>query len=273
MIIPLAGGIVKMRILITNDDGFESDGIRALVEELQQDHELVLAAPYVQQSAKGHGVSFFSDLSGEKREYPGTKEAWAIRGTPADCAYLGITCIMKDQAPDLIISGINHGANVSLDNIYSGTVAAATEGRILGCPSMAVSLDMFQHATLEDFRPSAHIAHTLIQQYLDDPNCCSYTLSINVPVGTLEELKGYKITDFDPRRAYQRGVEMIDQPDGSTVFHSTAFDCTVEGGTLPKTGDIAALQQGYVSLTPIGIDWVDHLQAEKMKAWKLSQAH
>ncbi len=259
-----------MRILITNDDGFESDGIRALVEELSSEHELIIVAPALQQSAKGHSISFFSDLEGEPRDYPGCEAAWAIWGTPADCTYLGVNCIMKGLEPDLIISGINHGSNVSLDNIYSGTVGAATEGMIMGFPSIAVSLDKIRHATLDDFRPSAHIAAKIMHEYISDPDCCSYTLSINVPERPLAEIKGLKITNFDPRRSYSRDMSMTPGENGHMVFHSSSFDCSIDEGAQSEHGDIAALEQGYVSLTPIGLDWVDHAKAKQLLPWEVS---
>lgn len=259
-----------MRILITNDDGFDSNGIRALVEELSSENELIIAAPAQQQSAKGHSVTLFSDLEGEQRDYPGTEAAWAIWGTPADCTYLGVNCIMKDHKPDLVIAGINHGSNVSLDNIYSGTLGAATEGMIMGFPSIAVSLNKFRHAAIEDFRPSARIVRQVMDRYVNDPDCRSYTLSINVPEGSMKDIKGMKITGFDPRRSYARDITMTAGSNGRMVFHSVSFECEVNPGEQMERGDIGALEQGFVSLTPIGIDWVDHKKARQLLPWELS---
>ena len=255
-----------MRILITNDDGFDSNGIAALVKELCSDNEIYVSAPAEQQSGKAHSISFFQDIEGQKAEYQGTVQAWKIWGSPADCAYVGALTIM-DEKPDLLISGINAGPNLGLDDLYSGTIGAASEGIILGIPSIAVSLDSYKSTEIKDYEAAAKTVRNLIPGYLSDPECSQYVLSVNVPFIPLSEMKGYRITRFDSRRAYQRDLVMIDQDNGRTLFHSKSFSCSAEGERKEDDGDIAAVEDGYVSLTPVGLDLVDYSRCRHIEKW------
>ena len=257
-----------MRILICNDDGFSSLGIKALVEVFKEGNELYVVAPAEEHSGKGHSMTFFADIQGKQEEYPGTKKAYKVWGTPADCAYLGIYSIM-DNKPDLLISGINHGANLSLDNIYSGTLGAATEGIINGIPSIAVSLDTFKNVTINEYLTAAKAARKVAPIYLQDPQASSYVCSINVPCIEYNQLKGIKATVFDPRRKYHRQLEQQIQSDGTVLFHTTEFSCDATNEKVLDHGDITALEDGYVSLTPIGLDWVEKKYLESIASWQV----
>lgn len=127
-----------MRILVTNDDGIESAGIHALVQAMRRLGDVVVIAPDRQQSAVGHALTVASPLRATPFSRDGEVIGWAINGTPADCVKLGVSTLLNER-PDMIVSGINHGSNTSVNAIYSGTVSAATEGTLMGIPSMAVS--------------------------------------------------------------------------------------------------------------------------------------
>ena len=146
-----------MKILLTNDDGIFAKGIEVLHKHLSQDHEVVVVAPETEQSAVGHAITLTDPLLVKSVNRNGIFFGHAVKGTPADCVKLAINELVEQQ-PDLVVSGINLGANVGINVIYSGTVSAATEGAILGVPSMAISINTFRDA---DFEPAARFARLL----------------------------------------------------------------------------------------------------------------
>ncbi|MDH3852266.1 MAG: 5'/3'-nucleotidase SurE, partial [Deltaproteobacteria bacterium] len=149
-----------MRILLTNDDGIYAKGIEVLHEQLSKDHDVVVVAPETEQSAVGHAITLTDPLRVKSISRNGAFFGYAVKGTPADCVKLAINELMKPP-PDLVVSGINLGANVGINVIYSGTVSAATEGTILGIPAIAVSINTFRDP---DFRPAARFALLLVRQ-------------------------------------------------------------------------------------------------------------
>lgn len=251
-----------MRILIANDDGIDAPGILALVQEFSRDHELYIAAPAEQQSAMSHSVTYFhTDLTAEKRSIPGTVRAWAINGTPADCVYLGINELME-EAPDLVISGINLGPNTATDALYSGTLGAASEALISEVPAIAVSLCSY---TSNDYAYAAKACRKYMDLYLHDPDRLKYLLSINVPAIPENEIKGARVTHFDGIIDYRRPMEKTVHSDGTVSFHSVNGPSSWKNDGYDPYGDVTAVREGYVSLTPVGFDMVCHT-AEKYLA-------
>ena len=252
-----------MKILLTNDDGIDAIGIRSLVDVLKDDYEVYVVAPDQQRSAASHSVSYFwRDHIARKVEIPGVKGAWAIEhGKPADCAFYGVRAFVPDC--DLVISGINHGENMSTDCIYSGTVAAAVEGFIAGKPSMATSLCSF--TGVEYMHDAAEMVKKVIPWFMQQDDRFSYVLNVNVPYLPKEEIKGFKATQFGGDRIYPMHVDQ--EPIGENeirlhshnviemdIIHSDEFD-----------GDYTTVQAGYVSLSPLGTDMVLHDYIFKMK--------
>ena len=251
-----------MRILIANDDGIDTPGILALVQEFSRDHELYIAAPALQQSAMSHSVIYFrTDLTAEERTIPGTIKAWAINGTPADCVYLGINELM-DKTPDLVISGINLGPNMATDALYSGTLGAASEALISEVPAIAVSLCSY---TSNDYACAARACRTYMGVYLNDPNRLNYLLSINVPAIPEDEIKGARVTHFDGIIDYRRPMEKTVHSDGTISFHSINGPSSWKNGGYDPYGDVTAVKEGCVSLTPVGMDMVCHTAEKYLK--------
>ncbi|MGD8372893.1 MAG: 5'/3'-nucleotidase SurE, partial [Syntrophobacterales bacterium] len=146
-----------MKILLTNDDGIYSKGIEVLYEHLSRDHEVQVVAPEIERSAVGHAITLTDPLLVKPVDRNGAFFGYGVKGTPADCVKLAINEVMEQQ-PELVVSGINLGANVGINVIYSGTVSAATEGAILGVPAIAVSINTFRNP---DFEPAARFARFL----------------------------------------------------------------------------------------------------------------
>jgi 5''/3''-nucleotidase SurE len=254
-----------MRILIANDDGIDARGIAALVDVLKDEYEVYVAAPHRQRSAYSHSVTYFArHRQAWHRKIEGTADAWAIDATPADCVYYGCFAFMK-ELPDLIISGINHGENLSTDCIYSGTVGAASEGIIIGVPAMAVSLCSY---TSSDFEAAAQAAKELIPYYMRDPHRLEYMLNVNVPALPREEIKGYKVTVTEGERNYQKPVQVVKQNDGSMLLVCDDVPMTTNHMINTVEGDVTAVKQGYISITPMDNDITHHEQIQNMKGYE-----
>ncbi len=251
-----------MRILISNDDGIDSLGIKALVDILKDEHEIDIAAPANQQSAKSHSFTLNGDLMVEKIEYPGARSAYAIDATPADCVYCAVNELLP-QRPDVIISGINHGFNLSTDCLYSGTIGAASEGLVLGIPALAVSLVTL---TSYDFTAPAIAAKQLLPILMKDPDNLKYLLSINSPDIPVDQIKGYRVVGFDGHRTYHRKYTITKISETKSIHH---IKCDIIK-TLDKDpnilGDVSAVEQGYISVTPVSLDWVDHQKEQQLKS-------
>lgn len=238
-----------MKILLTNDDGIEAEGIQALADRLKNRHEVYICAPIQQRSGYSHAVTYFhTDTYGEERVIPGIKRAWAVNGTPADCAYLGIYAMM-DEKPDLLISGINQGQNMSADIMYSGTIGAACEGIVAGVPSMAVSYCSY---TDRNFTVAAEIAERLIPLYMNMKNK-EFVLSVNVPELTMNEIKGYKLTYPQKPRDFERKLIRNNEEKGFRIMMGEGLP--PEHIKPIENTDSYEVSRGYVSLTPIGLDY------------------
>lgn len=239
-----------MRILITNDDGVYAPGLAALHAALCVAHEVTVVAPETEQSAVGHAITLANPIR-VRRLGPRTGFAgWAVTGTPADCVKLAVNELMP-QPPDLVVSGINLGANVGVNLLYSGTVSAATEAAILGLPGMAVSLGTHHEP---DFSYAARVAAGLAGGFTDLGLPRGVILNVNVPPLMAGQVKGVVWTRQSNARLVERFLRRTDPRDH--VYYWQA------GETMGAEGDLAtdfpALLAGYVTLTPVQHDLTDH---------------
>ena len=240
-----------MKILLANDDGIDAKGIHALINALKDDYELYVCAPVTQRSGYSHSVTYFvKDNRCEIRNIQGVKKAWAVDATPADCVYYGVYAMM-DEKPDLVISGINQGENLSDDVLYSGTIGAASEAMIAGIPAMAVSLCSYES---DDFSASAEIARKLISVYMHGSH--DYVLSVNVPSLNYKDIKGYRICTSEKGRNYAKHVS-IETIDENTCMLHTDNSRPHMKQKVHSGSDVDAVDNGYVALTPIGLSMDD----------------
>ena len=256
-----------MRILVSNDDGINAPGLRTLVKVLGKEHEVYVVAPEGERSSYSHSVTYWRlDNKAWEREVEGAVKAWAVDATPADCVYYGIETLLKDK-PDLVISGINKGENLSSDCVYSGTVGAAMEGMMMGVPAMAVSYCSY---TDNSFETSAHVALNLIPYFMKEENRHAFVLNVNVPV---EEIKGVRATRLDGYKVYHKKIEHIPCEDGSFILHCPNQPGLAAGLSDRLDADITAVRNGYVSVTPLYADMADHRQLGMMENWNGISLH
>ncbi|MBI4775797.1 MAG: 5'/3'-nucleotidase SurE [Deltaproteobacteria bacterium] len=250
-----------MHILLTNDDGIHAPGLLALVEGLRGEHELSVIAPEQEQSAVGHAITLLQPIRVKSISLCSGIRGLAVTGTPADCVKIGVAEVLS-APPDLIISGINLGANVGIDALYSGTVSAATEGAILGVPSMAVSLDTFSDP---DFEPAVAFIKGFVHQISERPFPPSTALNINVPAIPLSRIGGVTATRHGSSRCSERFDRRVD-PRGNVYYWQAGGSPVLDenGGS-----DREALDQGKISITPIQYDLTNYPVLEELKRWKI----
>ena len=244
-----------MTILISNDDGYDAPGLKALEEELSRLGRVVVVAPDREQSGAAHSLTLNHPL----RVRPVDEDRYRVEGTPTDCVNLAIFQLLKDGRPDLVVSGINRGYNLGDDVTYSGTVAAALEGVLLEIPSFAISLD--SRGDL-DFGPAARVAGQVARLVLAQGLPRDTLLNINVPPGDPREMR---ITR-QGRRVYSEGVVERTDPQGRAYYWI--------GGPPPSwhpdpQSDFAAVQRGEVSVTPLHLDLTNHRVLQELREWDL----
>lgn len=241
-----------MRILLTNDDGIHAPGLRALFKAASTKGDVSVVAPVSEQSGVAHSISVLEPLRLTDVNENGAFFGHGVHGAPADCVRLAVMELL-DTPPDIIISGINFGSNVGACVFYSGTVAGAIEGAMLGIPSMAVSI---QRGMVHDFDLAAEVAVEAIDILLRmqmEQRGEGIALNINVPARKAEELKGIKITR-QGRAGAREGFQKRTDPYGRIYYWGK--------GELPpedvrKGDDMSALQEGYVSITPLKCNLTD----------------
>ncbi|MBU3700077.1 MAG: 5'/3'-nucleotidase SurE [Candidatus Kapabacteria bacterium] len=233
-----------MYILVTNDDGIDSAGISALVSAMRRIGDVVVIAPDRQQSAVGHALTVASPLRATPFHRDGEVFGWAINGTPADCVKLGVSTLL-DRRPDMVVSGINHGSNTSVNAIYSGTVSAATEGTLMGIPSMAVSLATFDHSA--DMSLAADVAYEVASRLLQLELPPGTLLNVNVPAVSRDEFKGIRLTR-QGHNEWNDGYDVRVDPQGRPYYWLMGEFVTVR--ELPD-GDDHVVKNGYAAITPI----------------------
>lgn len=234
------------RILITNDDGVRSQGLRALADALRPLGEITVIAPHQESSAIGHALTLRRPL----RLDPAGDRMFAVDGTPTDCVNIGVAVLLKGELPDLVVSGINTGWNLGDDVTYSGTVAGALEGALLGVPAMAVSLQRERH-DLFDFGPAAQAAAELAELILRHPLPDRTFLNINVPRG---RPKGYRRTVQGKRNHITKIMERVD-PRGQPYYW---IEEGIDDWTPHDRSDYHACKEGYISVTLLHPDMTAH---------------
>lgn len=251
----------RYKILVSNDDGIYSEGIIALREAMLEIGEVFVYAPHKQQSAVGHAITTHLPLRVNPYYMNGDFFGYAVTGTPADCVKLAVTTHMKEK-PDLIVSGINHGSNAAINVIYSGTVSAATEGTILGIPSIAFSLTTYVDF---DFTYSKKVAKIIALAVLKNGLPPGILLNVNIPPVTEDQIKGIKITKQGRSRWNDYFEKRVD-PQGREYFWLTGTMNNIEDD---DDSDIIAIKNNYVSVTPIHFDLTAYDFLEKLKHWEI----
>ena len=244
-----------MRILISNDDGYFSPGIAALAEKLSEIAEVTVVAPERDRSGSSNSLTLDRPLK-LTRAHNGF---YYVNGTPTDCVHLAVTG-MLDELPDIVVSGINHGANMGDDTIYSGTVAAATEGFLLGIPSLAISLAGTEGG---NFMTAARIALEMVQRCAERRPSQPMLLNINVPDLPYDALKGIRVTRLGKRHKAEPVVKTRN-PRGETVYWVGAAGAAQD---ISDDTDFHAVLHRYVSVTPLQIDLTHFAQLEAMRTW------
>lgn len=248
-----------MRILLTNDDGIYAEGLRALHRELSKETECLIVAPETEQSAVGHAITLSRPLMVRCVKREGHFWGYAVKGTPADCVKIAVKELSKDPF-DLVVSGINRGANVGTNLIYSGTVSAATEGTILGIPSIAISLDSLQESS--DFSFAARFARKLALFTVKNNHTREITLNVNIPAIPEHKIRGVAITEQGTARLVENFEKRIDPR--KNIYYWLAgetFLPEMEKGN----SDATALREGFVSVTPIHYDLTRHESIDYLK--------
>ncbi len=247
-----------MRILLTNDDGIYAKGIEVLKDILEDSYDVFVVAPETEQSAVGHAITFLDPLRVKPVKRNGSFFGYAVNGTPADCVKLAIRELM-DPLPDMVISGINIGANVGENVIYSGTVSAATEAAMLGFKSMAVSIDAYP---ARDFSAAIKFIPQLVKFLEDTPLPEGISLNVNIPHLPASEIKGIRIT----RQGHLRYKEAYDKRiDPRNRVYYWLCSQTAEYDPDPDS-DSYALARGYISITPIHHDLTHYATYEALKS-------
>mgnify|MGYP001810350218 FL=1 len=244
-----------MRILISNDDGYFAPGLNILATHLAKIADITVVAPERNRSGASNSLTLDRPLSVRKA----SNGFYYVNGTPTDCVHIALTGLM-DEMPDMVVSGINDGANMGDDTIYSGTVAAAMEGYLLDIPSFAVS--MSQHNATH-FETAARIAVELVQHYAQSALKSPTLLNINVPDVPYEAIQGRSITRLGKRHKAEPVIQ-LQTPRGETVYWVGAAGQPNDGGIGT---DFYAIAHNHVSISPIQVDLTKHSQLSELKDW------
>jgi 5'-nucleotidase len=249
-----------MRFLITNDDGILAHGIECLCAAAEPLGDVTVVAPDREQSATSHSLTLHHPLRPVRRG----ERKWQVDGTPTDCVMLAIEALMPER-PDFVLSGINHGQNMGEDVLYSGTVAAAMEGLALGVPSIAISFaggDL--RADVSQLKQQVKVLTPLLAHLTSLPNFPAKTLlNVNLPARSADAVKGTKLTRLG-RRVYSQSVAPMKDPWGRQIYW-------IGGGAISWTGDLdsdfRAIEDGYVSVTPLHLDLTHYGVLDEAATW------
>ncbi len=247
-----------MNILVSNDDGFLAPGINILTKALKEFAKVTVVAPDRNRSGASNSLTLDNPL----RIVTAENGFFAVNGTPTDCVHLAVTGLLTEM-PDMVVSGINEGSNLSDDVLYSGTVAAATEGRFLGLPSIAISL---AGPKCEHYDAAAKVATLLIKQLVKDKIPADTVLNVNVPDLPYSQLKGFQVTRLGTRHIAEPTIKESD-PRGRRIFWVGQPGPEQDAG--PGT-DFHAVNSGYVSITPLHLDLTHYKVFDQLAGWTKS---
>jgi 5'-nucleotidase len=246
-----------MKILISNDDGVHAPGLSILADALEKIAEITVVAPDRDRSGASNSLTLQHPLRLRYLD----KRVISVQGTPTDCVHLALTGLLeKDEMPDLVVSGINAGSNMGDDVFYSGTVAAAMEGRFLGIPSIAFSIaggDPLYYST------AAEVAKRLVTLLYEKPIPCKTILNVNIPDVAFKDLKGFTATRLGTRHAADRMVPSKD-PRGHTIYWIGTSGKEDDAG---EGTDFYAMSQQQVSITPLQLDLTHRSVRDQLEAW------
>jgi len=244
-----------MRILLSNDDGYFAPGLAQLAASLAGLGDITVVAPEVNRSGASNSLTL--DRPMHLRRAP--NGYMYVSGTPSDCVHLAVTGLL-DHQPDMVVSGINLGANMGDDTIYSGTVAAATEGYLLGVPSVAISLASFAG---KNFVTAGRMARELVERFSKTPFAEPVLLNVNVPDVPYDELRGIQVTRLGRRHKAEPAVKSV-SPRGETLYWIGAAGPAADAG---EGTDFHAVEHGWVSVTPLQIDLTHGAQLAGVRNW------
>lgn len=248
-----------MRLLVSNDDGVMSKGMQVLVDALKKEHEVYVSAPNTQQSAMSRCMTLFNALTAEPYSIAGSEEvpAYAVTGTPVDCVRLGLGNLFENVPIDMVVSGINHGPNISTDILYSGTVAAAAEAALLGIQAIAVSLDGREPV---HFETAARATLWAVRELKEHPLPFGTVFNLNLPDVPYGELKGIRKASYGIREYALKFIEEKTD-DGKICYWPPRAITRMDG---KEDADFNLLKQGYATVTPIGFDLTEKDSFERM---------
>ena len=241
----------KPKILITNDDGITAPGIRNLVAFMNEIGDVTVVAPDSPQSGKGHAITINSTLTFEEIQLEGPQKDYALSGTPVDCVKFALDKILTSK-PDLVVSGINHGANSSINVIYSGTMSAAVEAGVEGL--QAIGFSLLDFAWDADFSQAKEFIQKIVRNVLENPLPKGIVLNVNIPKLQANEIKGIKVC----RQANAKWEENFDErinPHGKKYFWLTGYFNNMDDG---DDADETALANGFISVVPVKFDLTAH---------------
>jgi 5'-nucleotidase len=251
-------------ILVTNDDGINAAGIRTLAEEMQAFGEVLVVAPDKPQSGMGHAITINNFLRMTKETYPDGIEAYSCTGTPVDCVKLALYNILDGRRPDLLVSGINHGLNASINVLYSGTMSAAVEGAIERIPSIGFSL--LDHSPDADMDHARSTVRAVTLNALTHGIKSGTCLNVNIPKRTDTDIKGIRVCSQADAN-WEDGFDVRKDPSGKEYLW-------LKGRFVEKQhhedSDLWALMNGYASVVPVQFDMTDHAEVKRLSDWDYS---
>ncbi|WP_117235838.1 5'/3'-nucleotidase SurE [Vibrio maerlii] len=243
-----------MKILLSNDDGVHAEGIKALADALSDIAEIVVVAPDRNRSGASNSLTLEQPL----RVSEISPKTFSVQGTPTDCVHFALNELMKDDLPDLVLSGINHGANLGDDTLYSGTVAAAMEGHFLGVQSIAFSLVGKKH-----FDTAARIVREVVERHISSPIPTNRLLNINIPDVDYDALQGQQVTRLGARHHAENMIKQQD-PRGHDIYWLGPPGKEQDAG---EGTDFYAIEHNFVSITPLQVDLTAHESLPAMSSW------
>ncbi|NLS12827.1 5'/3'-nucleotidase SurE [Vibrio sp. SM6] len=244
----------RLSILLSNDDGVHAQGIHALADALRDLADITIVAPDRNRSGASNSLTLEQPI----RVQQIAPNVYSVQGTPTDCVHYALNELMKDALPDLVLTGINHGANLGDDVLYSGTVAAAMEGHFLGVQSIALSLVGQHH-----FATAAQVAREVVEQHLISAIPANRLLNINVPDKPYAELAGKRVTRLGARHHAEAMIKQHD-PRGHDIYWLGPPGKEQDAG---EGTDFYAIDQGFVSITPLQVDLTAHQSLAAMALW------